>query len=98
MGIATTFRRRSADQVLAGLVATALALALGLAQQPEAAADHTPLPTSVALVGSLQSELGCPGDWAPECPNTELAPVTGRRECSPPHSTCPRAAMNTRSP
>jgi pullulanase-type alpha-1,6-glucosidase len=77
MGIATTFRRRSADQVLAGSVAIALALALGLAQQPEAAADHTPLPTSVALVGSLQSELGCPGDWAPECPNTELAPVDG---------------------
>ena len=21
----------------------------------------------VALVGSLQSELGCPGDWQPEC-------------------------------
>jgi hypothetical protein len=77
MGIATTFRRRSADRVLAGLVAIALALALGLARQPEAAADHTPVPTSVALVGSLQSELGCPGDWAPECPNTELAPVAG---------------------
>ena len=32
-----------------------------------ARADHTPLPTQVTLVGSLQSELGCPGDWQPEC-------------------------------
>ncbi len=29
--------------------------------------------TSVALVGDLQSELGCPGDWQPECTSTELA-------------------------
>jgi hypothetical protein len=27
-----------------------------------ARADHTPVPGAVALVGSLQSELGCPGD------------------------------------
>ncbi len=32
-----------------------------------------PLPTyTVALVGSLQSEIGCAGDWDPACPNTEL--------------------------
>ena len=35
-------------------------------------ADHTPNPTGVAVVGSLQSELGCPGDWQPECAATEL--------------------------
>jgi pullulanase len=35
-------------------------------------ADHTGQPGSVALVGSLQSELGCPGDWQPECASTEL--------------------------
>jgi pullulanase-type alpha-1,6-glucosidase len=40
-------------------------------------ADHTPLPSSVTLVGSLQSELGCPGDWQPECAQTALAPVAG---------------------
>ncbi len=28
--------------------------------------------TSIALVGDLQSELGCPGDWQPECAATEL--------------------------
>jgi pullulanase-type alpha-1,6-glucosidase len=47
-------------------------LAAVLAAAPAAWADHTPTPTSVALVGSLQSELGCPGDWQPECPATEL--------------------------
>ncbi|MCV2395450.1 pullulanase-type alpha-1,6-glucosidase [Actinotalea sp. M2MS4P-6] len=31
--------------------------------------------TSVALVGDLQSELGCPGDWQPDCAATELAPT-----------------------
>ncbi|WP_350347968.1 pullulanase-type alpha-1,6-glucosidase [Agromyces sp. G08B096] len=35
---------------------------------PAAAEDRT-----FALVGSLQSELGCPADWAPECAETELA-------------------------
>lgn len=28
--------------------------------------------TSIALVGDLQSELGCPGDWQPDCAATEL--------------------------
>lgn len=35
-------------------------------------ADHTEDPVGVALVGSLQSELGCPGDWQPECAESEL--------------------------
>ncbi|WP_309134762.1 pullulanase-type alpha-1,6-glucosidase [Cellulomonas sp.] len=37
-------------------------------------------PGGVALVGSLQSELGCAADWDPACPATELAPtdVPGR--------------------
>lgn len=38
-----------------------------------ALADHTAAPTGVALVGNLQSELGCGGDWQPECTATELA-------------------------
>jgi pullulanase-type alpha-1,6-glucosidase len=44
---------------------------------PVARANHTPIPGTVALVGSLQSELGCPGDWQPECPQTRLQPVAG---------------------
>jgi pullulanase-type alpha-1,6-glucosidase len=31
--------------------------------------------TTIALVGDLQSELGCPGDWQPDCAATELAPT-----------------------
>ncbi|MBI4939761.1 MAG: pullulanase-type alpha-1,6-glucosidase [Actinobacteria bacterium] len=34
-------------------------------------------PASGRLVGSLQSELGCPYDWAPPCEATMLAPVAG---------------------
>ena len=54
--------------------ATALAVGLGgaVALLPTAA---TAAVGSVALVGDLQSELGCPGDWQPECAATELAPT-----------------------
>lgn len=31
-----------------------------------------PQPDSVTIAGSLQSELGCPGDWQPECAATAL--------------------------
>jgi hypothetical protein len=33
----------------------------------------TPNPTSVTVAGSLQSEIGCPGDWQPDCSLTHLA-------------------------
>ena len=33
----------------------------------------TPDPATVTIAGSLQSELGCPGDWQPECTATHLA-------------------------
>jgi glycosidase len=53
-----------------GLAAAALLLLpFGL---PSALASHTPNPSSVTIAGSLQSELGCPGDWQPECGNTHL--------------------------
>ena len=48
-----------------------------LALAAPARAHHTPVPGVVALVGSLQSELGCPGDWQPECAQTRLQPVAG---------------------
>ncbi len=35
-------------------------------------ADHTPDPASVTVAGSLQSELGCAGDWQPDCTATHL--------------------------
>jgi len=48
-----------------------LGMLMPLASQPVIA--QTPDPTSVTIVGSLQSELGCPGDWQPECATTHLA-------------------------
>jgi hypothetical protein len=30
-------------------------------------------PTSVTIAGDLQSEMGCPGDWQPDCADTQLA-------------------------
>ncbi len=36
-------------------------------------AADTPNPTSVTVAGSLQSELGCPGDWQPDCVATHLS-------------------------
>ena len=37
-----------------------------------AAADHTADPTTVTVTGSFQEELGCPGDWQPDCAATHL--------------------------
>ena len=57
--------------------AVLVVLAGVLALAAPAQAHHTPVPGVVALVGSLQSELGCPGDWQPECVQTRLQPVAG---------------------
>jgi len=38
---------------------------------------NTPNPTSVTIAGSLQSELGCAGDWDPACAATHLTYDTG---------------------
>ena len=55
------------------LRATLLTLAAaGLVLLPAASASHTPSPSSVTVAGSLQSELGCPGDWQPDCAATHL--------------------------
>ena len=60
-----------------GLLGTAMWLLLAL---PAQAAEKQPraialAPTSVTVAGSLQSELGCPGDWQPECVTTHLTDV-----------------------
>ncbi|MFC7487586.1 alpha-amylase family glycosyl hydrolase [Knoellia sp. CPCC 206453] len=49
--------------------------ALALAPLVEAAMPAAAVTTSVALAGSLQSELGCPDDWQPACSATELTRV-----------------------
>ena len=35
-------------------------------------ANHTADPSAVTIAGSLQSELGCPGDWQADCAATHL--------------------------
>ncbi|KQR16848.1 pullulanase-type alpha-1,6-glucosidase [Cellulomonas sp. Leaf334] len=63
---------RRLSRAFAALTAVAVA-GVGIvaaAVTPATAADRT-----VALVGSLQSELGCPEDWQPACAATELAPT-----------------------
>jgi glycosidase len=60
---------------IAALAATAglLAQLVPGAIVAPALASHTPTPTAVTVAGSLQSELGCPGDWLPDCAATHLA-------------------------
>ena len=47
-------------------IGTALTPQPGFAQTTE---------TTIALVGNLQDELGCPGEWQPECEATEMQSV-----------------------
>jgi glycosidase len=56
---------------LFGILVLALGSFLALRPFGTARAD-TPNPTSVTIAGSLQSELGCSGDWQPDCANTQL--------------------------
>lgn len=65
-------RRLSA--ILAGAV---LAAVPALTTALPAAADHTPLPSRVTLMGDLMSELGCETDWNESCTKTDLLPVAG---------------------
>jgi glycosidase/fibronectin type 3 domain-containing protein len=63
--VARRLRALAASTILlAGLVPAAAAPTL---------ASHTPDPASVTIAGSLQSELGCAGDWDPACAATHLA-------------------------
>ena len=52
--------------------ALAVALFACVLLTPAANASHTPNPTSVGLPGSFGDELGCPGDWQPDCSTTQL--------------------------
>ncbi len=64
-------------------VLPALALVVGASALPYLASNAVAAgnePTSVTLVGSLQSELGCSDDWAPDCSATELERVAGTTE------------------
>ncbi|MCP4200736.1 MAG: pullulanase-type alpha-1,6-glucosidase [bacterium] len=58
--------------VTASLAVTPLLLILSLVIGAPAVASHTPDPASVTVAGDLQEELGCPGDWQPDCAATHL--------------------------
>jgi glycosidase len=66
------------------LYAVLLGCALVTVPGVVAATPATAAATSVALVGDLQSELGCTADWQPECTASELARVgdTSRYEAT----------------
>jgi len=51
------------------LAVLALALALG--------GGAGSAPASVTIAGDLQNELGCPGDWQPDCALSDLTPTQG---------------------
>ena len=56
---------------LSGLTVLLLVAALLPAGGP-AAAQNTAEPQKVVVPGTLQSKLGCPGDWQPDCAKTFL--------------------------
>ncbi|MDQ1733493.1 MAG: hypothetical protein QOK10_3652 [Pseudonocardiales bacterium] len=58
--------------VLAALSAAVMAIATGGVVTTPASADPAPAGRTITLAGSLQSELGCPADWQPSCPQSEL--------------------------
>ena len=63
-------RRRPALSVASISALVMAGLAVPLAGAPTARADA---PRTATLVGSLQDELGCSGDWQPDCTKTDLA-------------------------
>jgi glycosidase len=73
--------RRPVGRLRVATILAVLALVTGILPAPgpfaamapgTARAAHTPAPTSVTIAGSLQSALGCPGDWDPACAATHL--------------------------
>ena len=89
-----TTRRALVCLAATALVQTTVVAAVLTSAQP-ALADHTAQPTAVAVAGSHNSELGCPGDWKPDCASTHL-PSTPRTASGSRPSTCPRAPSSTR--
>ena len=55
--------------IVMALVLSLAASTVGFAGRSDPAAA---VPTTVTVAGSFQDELGCPGDWQPECTATNL--------------------------
>jgi pullulanase-type alpha-1,6-glucosidase len=62
-------------KLASGALSLCAMLALLLSWLPAARAQtsDTPAPKTVVVPGTLQSKLGCPGDWQPDCAKTALA-------------------------
>jgi hypothetical protein len=70
--MSTEFTFAISRRTLAAL-ARVLTLTLILPVFPQVLqADHTPDPATVTTAGDMQQELGCPGDWQPDCAATYL--------------------------
>src|SRR5687767_5044378 len=67
------FERMGRRAVAAGLAVSLVLTWVASVGLTRAEAADTPAPSSVTVAGSLQSELGCSGDWQPECTATQLA-------------------------
>ena len=88
--------RRGVGPVAAFVVAGTIAAAAAV-HTPSVVADHTTPPTSVTVAGSFQSELGCPGDWQPDCTATSMIEEDGvwqGTETVPAGSWAYKAALN----
>jgi hypothetical protein len=75
-------RTRARTRLVAALTSVAV-VTLGLGTATPAPAGPVAVPASVTadrvitVAGSLQSELGCPADWQPSCPQSELTKGSG---------------------
>src|SRR3990172_3216244 len=67
-----TIKTRRFWSSIIGLFALVMGMFTPLLQVAPVTASHTPNPNFVVLPGSFQSELGCPGDWQPDCDATAL--------------------------
>jgi pullulanase-type alpha-1,6-glucosidase len=67
--------RKRLVAALSGAAIAISGLLAPISSLPAQAAD--PAPRTATLVGSVQSELGCSGDWDPTCTATDLAQVGG---------------------
>jgi pullulanase-type alpha-1,6-glucosidase len=62
-------KHRMFQMLVVGLVEVVLPVAL-VAAQPASAAD--PQPSAVSVPGSFGAQVGCPGDWQPDCAQIQL--------------------------
>ena len=61
---------RSSSRLITALAVLALVVPVTAVAVPTTAAAATP--ERVTIAGSLQSELGCPADWQPDCAQSQL--------------------------